>query len=256
MVGESIKAPFRKLGLALPPVAVKYLPVAPADMKRSDKKLAFCQFLSEAQDTGEAFYVTKDNDACYGKMALGMIPKPPVTASGQAGYDFGVYRTPSACMRLYQRLPTLVPGAVNCVAFSRLDSCGFDPDLVVVVAPGPQAEIVMRATSYISDDLWESVSSPVISCAWVYAYPVISGKVNHITTGYYHGLRRRNVYEPGLRIISIPFGKLDEVAKALSEMDWTPIAFRDDEASKAELKSRMERWQEMAGEMGCECDLR
>ena len=84
---------------------------------------------------------------------------------------------------------------------------------------------------------------------------MISGKVNHITTGFYHGLKRRNIFKAGLRMISIPFNKIDEVVTALDEMPWTPIAFREDPESKAELQRRMEHWQEMAVEMGCHCDL-
>ena len=188
-------------------------------------------------------------------MALGMIPKPPVTASGQAGFDFGVYKTPSACMKLYQEFPVLVPGAVNYVVFAPVSICNFNPDLIVVFAGIRKADILMRATSYISGDLWESKSSPVLSCGWMYAYPLISGKVNHITTGFYHGLRRRKIFESGLRMISIPFNKINEVVTSLDEMDWTTIAFREDEESKAELQRRMDHWQEMALEMDCECDL-
>lgn len=123
------------------------------------------------------------------------------------------------------------------------------------VADLPKAEILMRATSYISGDFWESKSSPVISCAWMYAYTVISGKVNHITTGYYHGLRRRKAYPAGLEMIAIPFQKIDEVVAALGEMPWTAIAFREDEKSKEELKNRMNHWQEMAAESNSTVDL-
>ena len=120
----------------------------------------------------------------------------------------------------------------------------------------PQADIIMRATSYISGDLWESKSSPVISCGWMYAYPLISGKANHITTGFYHGLRRRKAYPAGLRMISVPFQKLPEFFQALEAMDWTLIAVREDEASKADLKARMTHWQEMARESGSHVDLK
>ncbi|MGI6033186.1 MAG: hypothetical protein ACOX69_07195 [Coriobacteriales bacterium] len=108
----------------------------------------------------------------------------------------------------------------------------------------------MRATSFISGDLWESKSSPVLSCAWMYANPLISGKVNHITTGFYHGLKRRKAYPQGLRMISVPFQKFDEFFAALEQMDWTLIAFREDEKSASELAARMEHWQEMAKEAG------
>ena len=118
-----------------------------------------------------------------------------------------------------------------------------------------KADILLRATSYISGDFWESKSSPVISCSWMYAYPVITGKVNHITTGHYHGLKRRGAYPAGLEMIAIPFQKLDEVVTALGEMPWTAIAFRGDEESKKELRARMDRWQEMAEELGSTVDL-
>ena len=139
--------------------------------------------------------------------------------------------------------------------FCPAEKCDFDPDLLFFIADLPQADIIMRATSYISGDLWESKSSPVISCAWMYAYPIISGKVNHITTGFYHGLKRRKAYPAGLRMISVPFQKFDEFFAALKEMDWTLIAFREDEESKADLQRRMDHWQEMARAVGSEVHL-
>lgn len=69
----------------------------------------------------------------------------------------------------------------------------------------------MRATSYISGDLWESKSSCVLSCAWMYAYPYIEGKVSFCITGMHHGVKRRKLYPEGRHMISIPYQKLDEV---------------------------------------------
>ena len=185
-----------------------------------------------------------------------MIPKPPVTASGQAGYDFGCYASPAACRNLYQKLPVIEPGTVNYVEFCPVELCDFDPDLIMFVADLPAADIIMRATSWISGDFWESKSSPVLSCAWMYAYTVITGKVNHITTGFYHGLKRRKLYPEGLRMIAVPYQKLPEFEKALAEMDWTLIAFRDDEESKKDLAKRMEHWQQMAASYGGTCSLK
>ncbi len=256
MLSEKAKELFEKLELPYPAIAVKYHLCRPAGIKQYDgDKLAYCQYVKYAQDHQETFYITKDDDECYGKMALGMIPKPPVTASGQAGADFEMYRSPSACRKLYQEMPVIERGTVNYVQFAPVSICDFDPDLIMCVADLPKAEILMRATSYISGDFWESKSSPVISCAWMYAYTVISGKVNHITTGYYHGLRRRKAYPAGLEMIAIPFQKIDEVVAALDEMPWTAIAFREDDESRAELKKRMNHWQEMAAESNSTVDL-
>ena len=256
MLSEKEKSLITKLELKYPCVAIKLRFEKPDVPHYSGGKLAFCQYVKHTQDTKEHFYISADDDACYGKMALGMIDKPPVTASGQAGYDFGCYKTPTACQQLYQKLPILVPHTVNYVEFCPAETSDFDPDLLFFVADFPQSDIIMRATSFISGDLWESKSSPVISCSWMYAYPIISGKVNHITTGFYHGLKRRKAYPQGLRMISIPFQKLPEFFEALEEMDWTLIAFREDEESKAELAKRMQHWQEMAAASGSHVDLK
>lgn len=90
----------------------------------------------------------------------------------------------------------------------------------------------------------------------MYAYPIITGKVNHITTGFYHGLKRRKAYPAGLRMISVPFQKIPEFFRALEEMDWTLIAFREDEESKAELARRVQHWQDMAAAIGDHVDLK
>lgn len=255
MLNENSKALLAKLDLPFPCIAVKFRFEKPNVPHYDGEQLAYCQYVKYAQDTKKHFYITAEDDACYGKMALGMIDKPSVTASGQAGYDFGCYQTPVACQQLYQKLPVLVPHTVNYVEFCPAVDCDFDPDLLFFVVDLPQADIIMRATNYISGDLWESKSSPVISCAWMYAYPIITGKVNHITTGYYHGLKRRKAYPAGLRMISIPFQKLPEFFRALEEMDWTLIAFREDPESKADLQRRVEHWQEMATASGSEVHL-
>jgi len=245
MLSKGDKELFDKLELDYPAVAVKFSFSEPQNSERAGKTLSFCQFIKEAQDTGKKFYITKDDDNCFGKMVLGMITKPPFAASGQAGYDFGVYRTQAPNARLYDMIPTLVPGSVNYVLFSPVSICDFDPDLIIAVANTSKADIILRATSYISGDLWESKSTCVLSCAWLYAYTYLSGKVNYIITGMHHGLKRRKTYPAGLHIIAIPYQKLCEFMRSLSEMDWELIAMKEDEESKRALKEKMDRWHKM-----------
>ena len=256
MLRQQDKALIRKLDLSYPAVAIRFCFEAPAAPRYDGGKLAFCQYVKYTQDTRRHFYIGAEDDACYGKVALGMAEKPPVTAFGQAGYDFGCFKTPIGNQQIYQKLPVLEPHTIHYVEFCPAADCDFDPELLFFVADLPQADILMRATSYISGDLWESKSSPVLSCAWMYAYPIISGKVNHITTGFYHGLKRRKTYPAGLRMIAVPFQKMPEFFQALEEMDWTLIAFREDAESKAELARRMAHWQEMAAAVGSQVELR
>lgn len=240
----------KKTLMALPckyvPVAVKFYAVKPENFglkyKHTDKRMSLCQFVSYAQKTHSSFYIDKTNEDCMGRTVLGMVQEPPLGASGQAGFDFGVFRNQDANSRLYYNLPIAIRDTINYVIFSPIDQCEFNPDVVVFVGDSDMADIVMRATSYISGDLWESKSSSVLSCAWTYMYTWLSGKVNHCQTGMHHGMGRRKVYPKGLHIVSVPYQKLDEVCLALRQMDWQLISFRPNDKDQDELRRRMRNW--------------
>lgn len=240
----------KKTLMALPckyvPVAVKFYAVKPENFglkyKHTDKRMSLCQFVSYAQKTHSSFYIDKTNEDCMGRTVLGMVQEPPLGASGQAGFDFGVFRNQNANSRLYYNIPVAIRDTINYVIFSPIDQCEFNPDVVVFVGDSDMADIVMRATSYISGDLWESKSSSVLSCAWTYMYTWLSGKVNHCQTGMHHGMGRRKVYPKGLHIVSVPYQKLDEVCLALRQMDWQLISFRPNDKDQDELRRRMRNW--------------
>lgn len=244
----------KKTLMALPceyvPVAVKFYAVKPENFglkyPKSDKRMSLCQFVSYAQKTNSAFYIDKSNEDCMGRTVLGMVQEPPLGASGQAGFDFGVYRNQNANSRLYYNIPTAIRDTINYVIFSPIDQCEFNPDVVVFVGKTDMADILMRATSYISGDLWETTCSSVLSCAWTYMHTWLTGKVYHTTTGMHHGMGRRKVYPKGLSLIAIPYQKLDEVCLALRQMDWQLISFRPNDKDQDELRRRMRNWNNLA----------
>ncbi|MCI5850578.1 MAG: DUF169 domain-containing protein [Sutterellaceae bacterium] len=238
------------LPCAYRPIAIKFLAVPPKvfgfDYPHTTEKKSLCQFVSIAQKTNKAFYMTVDNENCMGKMVLGMWDEPPIGASGQAGFDFGCYRSHAANSRVYYNIPRLLKGTCNYVIFSPIEQCKFNPDLVIFVGDADMTDIVLRATSYISGDMWESISTNVISCAWTYVHPWITGKVNHFETGCHHGMGRRKVYPKGLSIIAVPYQKLDELVLALRQMDWKLISFRPNEKDQTILRNRMRNWNNLA----------
>ena len=245
MLSTKAKELFAKLEMEYPPVALKFSYGKPQDLPRVKGPDAFCQFVKRAQQSGESFYTTAADDTCFGRMVRGMVDKPSFAASGQAGVDFGVFATQAPNARLYTQITTLPRGSVNYVSFAPVATCSFDPDLIICVADIRQASILMRATSYYSGDLWESKATPVLGCAGMYSSPYASNKVNTVTTGMGHGMARRKTYPAGLQIISIPYGKLGDVVRALGEMDWNLLALSDDPEDKAELARRMDRWSEI-----------
>jgi uncharacterized protein (DUF169 family) len=54
---------------------------------------------------------------------------------------------------------------VNYVAFSPLDKLTFDPDVLIITARPAQAEIVLRAMTYSTGELYNSRTTPVMGCA-------------------------------------------------------------------------------------------
>lgn len=223
----------KKLELKNPPVAVKFYVSKPEGYEKLDQQMGLCQMVPYAQKAEKPFYITQDNENCFGKVALGMKQADPVTHSGQVGYLYNVFDDPRVNARLYQEVPLHPYKTVNYVVFARLDEADFDPDLVVVMADLRQAELIMRAMSYSTGDLWESRSSAVLGCAWMYAYPYLTGKVNMTISGMYFGMRRRKAMEPGWHVITIPYQKLGTIVHNLEVMPWVPYGWKDDPESVA-----------------------
>ena len=240
MFGEKERGIFERLELDYPAVAIKFMRNRPEGIEQTEEKKQLCAFLTQAQQENKAFYISVENEVCMGKVALGMegleTPQGGIHACGNMGCALGAFRSPSANARLYYKAPRLLESSVNFVVFCPVAQCDFDPDIVVCVADTSKADILLRASSYISGDIWESACSYVFSCAWTYVYPYISGKVNHLFTGMHLGLKKLGAYPAGLHIIAIPYQKLGEMMEALSEMEWDLTCLKDDEESLANEK--------------------
>jgi uncharacterized protein (DUF169 family) len=117
---------------------------------------------------------------------------------------------------------------VNYVAFSPLDKLSFDPDLLIILANTNQTEILLRALSYKTGQMWQSKFSAAIGCAWTYIYPYLTGELNYTITGLGHGMKRRKLFPEGLQLISIPFDLLSSLLQTLQDMPWVLPAYKPD----------------------------
>jgi uncharacterized protein (DUF169 family) len=117
-------------------------------------------------------------------------------------------------------LPAFAKGTVNYVVFSPLKVLTFDPDLLVLYATPRQAEIVLRAMSYSTGEIWESKAMGVVGCSWLYVHPYKSGKVNYMITGMAYGMIAREVFSEGKVLISIPWNWVQTITQNLNEMEW------------------------------------
>ena len=212
---------YKKLQLERPPVAINYCFHKPEGIKKLDKQLGLCEMLAEAQQRDEPFYFTKDEENCIGKIFLGMAgERPHRSDGGQLGVKLQIFQQGSANLKLRTFVPSMDNGAVNYVVYSPLNAVEFEPDVLVITSTPGQAEIVLRAMTYSTGQMYESRATTVGMCSSLYIYPYLTGKVNYVVTGLSYGMRGRQVFPDGLVLISIPYQWIPTMTQNLNEMKW------------------------------------
>jgi uncharacterized protein (DUF169 family) len=219
---------FDRFDFDVQPVGVKFFVKRPDSVERLNEKVALCEMLKKAQD-GNVFFADKENHACEaGLYILGQADAPGPYVSGEFGAGLQIFEETRSASRLYQYIPRIGKEVVNYVAFSPLNKLPFDPDVLIILARASQTEILLRAMSYRTGNMWVSKSSPAIGCAWIYSYPYLTGELNFILTGLGHGMKRRRLFPEGQQLVSIPFDLLPSMLQALKDMPWVLPAFEPD----------------------------
>jgi uncharacterized protein (DUF169 family) len=217
-----------KFDFDVQPVGVKFSAKRPDGVERLDENMAFCEMLKRAQE-GNAFFADAKNHTCEaGLHVLGQADAGEPFVSGQFGAGLRIFDGPRSASRLYQHIPKIGRGVVHYVAFAPLDKLNFEPDLLILLADTGQTEILLRAMSYRTGQMWVSKFTPAIGCAWIYIYPYLSGKLNYTIAGLGHGMRRRRLFPEGRQIIAIPFDHLSSMLQTLGEMPWVLPAYEPD----------------------------
>jgi uncharacterized protein (DUF169 family) len=215
---------FNRFNFERKPVGVKYSMDKPAGIKPTKKSLALCELFKEAQ-TGQPFYVTKENVQC-GEQVLGIVDYPPVMYSGQLGPMFSMFKNPGANRRIYDYVPHLPKDSVKYITHASIDKMTFDPDLLIFTATPAQAEVLLRASSYSDGKMWQAKGTTCLACAWIYAHPYLTGDMNYTVSGLGFSMKARGVLPDGLIIITFPFDAISPLMENLKEMEWEPYWFK------------------------------
>lgn len=240
---------YKKFNFERPPVGVRFLRRIPEGIERLGKTMALCEMINEAQKRDSPFYIDKDNEDCAGAMILGMVAPTPIPGGGELGVKWGIYQDARVNERLVAEAPKMSPGNIKYIVFSPLQKIDFEPDLLFLVATVNQAEIVLRAMSYSTSELWTSLATSGGACAYLFAYPYLSGKVNYVTTGLTLGLKGRRTYPEGLLLFSIPYDRIPVITRNLEKMEWVLPAYTD--KTREEFLERRKRiFDELAREYG------
>jgi uncharacterized protein (DUF169 family) len=210
------------------PVGVKFLAKRPGNMERLNENMAFCEMLKRAQE-GNAFYADQENHTCEaGPYVLGQADAPEPYVSGEFGAGLRIFEGPRSASRLYQYIPRIGKDVANYIAFSPLSKLPFEPDVLIILAKTSQTEILLRAMSYRTGEMWSSKCSAAIGCAWIYVYPYLTGELNYTMTGLGHGMKRRKLFPEGHQLVSIPYNLLPSMLQTLQDMPWVLPAYEPD----------------------------
>jgi uncharacterized protein (DUF169 family) len=213
---------YNKFKFEKSPVGINYSFHKPEGIEKLDKQLGLCEMVKEAQERGKPFYFTKENENCVGKMFLGMTvgDKPHRSDGGNLGVKFGIFQEGRANLHMRTFIAMLDPGSVNYVVYTPLEKIKYEPDILVFLTKPSQAEILLRAMSYSTGEVYESRTTVVGWCSWFNIYPYVSGKVNYAPTGLSYGMKGRQVYPEGWILMSVPYQWLPTITENLKEMKW------------------------------------
>jgi len=211
----------KTIGFSLPPIGVKFSFFRPEGIPplEKDSCRSLCEILKLSQAENRSFYFSKEhNETCVGKIVLGMEDMEPFASSGQIGPRLGVFDEARCNQHIYQFVPKLDRGTVNYVMFAPAELLTYEPDVLVVSANPGQAEIVMRAMTYSTGQMYKSSCTPVIGCSWMLIYPYLSAEVNFIVPALVHGLHGRELYPPDTLLIGIPYRWIPIILSNLGRM--------------------------------------
>jgi uncharacterized protein (DUF169 family) len=209
---------FNKIQWEKSPVAIKYEFFRPEGIEQLDGAFSLCEMVKQAQLRDKPFYMARENEDCAGKCALGMMDGPAWGEGGEIGETMDIFQDGRANRHCVSHYKTFKPGHVNFAVYSKLDQLTFEPDLLVFVGKPEQSEIILRAMTYSTGQMYVSKSTPVFQCSWLYAYPVLTQEINYVITGMSFGMRAREVYPAGLVIVSVPWNWIPTLAENLQEM--------------------------------------
>jgi uncharacterized protein (DUF169 family) len=212
---------YQKFNFERSPVSINYCFYKPEGFKKLDKPVGLCEMVKAAQGKREPFYITADEEDCVGKKFLGLPGSGSMDADGgRLGVNLGAFQRPAANLIHRTYCPLMEPGSVNYALYTPLDKIVYEPDLLVFVCRATQAEILLRANTYTTGEMFEARGTTIANCCSLYIYPYQTGKINYMVSGLSWGMNGRHVYPEGLVIVVIPFQKLLIVTQNLKEMIW------------------------------------
>ncbi len=231
--------PLKTLELDSPPIGIRFSFFRPDDVPPLDYDLemSLCEMLRKSQLDNSPFYFSKDHkETCVGKILLGMEDMAPFAESGQIGMRLGVFDNARCNQHFYQFVPRMDRDITNYVSFCPADQLPYDPDVLIISAKPGVAEIVMRAITYSTGEMYRSNCTPVMGCSWMMIEPYKTQKVNIVIPRLVHGPHGRELYDDDILLCCIPYRWIPVLLTNLTRMEHHLPGHASKEAYHAEFE--------------------
>lgn len=205
------------LGLKGSPVAVKLAKTAadvPAGIPKVAEKTRHCQFVQNARLKGTKGFATHEEHLCKGGAGvMGVEPLPEAVATGSMYHKLGNFKTAEGALETVNAMPKSRESYYATV-YAPLESAGFEPDAVVVIATPKQALRIAQAYLHATGGRVSSDFSGIQSICADAVVAVKERGVPNMTLGC-NGSRKNSGIADEEVIIGLPPKNLPAIVEAL-----------------------------------------
>jgi len=206
------------LGLEHPAVAVKLAKSKeeiPEGYSEIEEPVRHCEMIQICRKENKKFYATVEKHSCKGgAYAMGILKNAPEPlATGKLYYKLGNFATEEGAVKTVEAIPK-VKEEIYASVYSPLESCDFEPDVVVVITSPKRGLRITQALLYKEGGRFQADFAGIQSlCADAVAAVKVRGVAN-ATLGC-NGSRKYAKIEDGEMIFAFPPSELENMVEAL-----------------------------------------
>ncbi len=215
------------LGLDSEPVAV-FLLGAGTDMhlfggwKRLQKH-RYCQALMKARRAERVILEAEELSCPAAAAAFGIKSLPPGLVSGEAIVGFGIVEKPGTGRTMFENMPKLNPGSVECIALCSLADAPRVPDVVVVEGEVEKLMWILLADLNLAGGERRSADTAVLQATCVDA-TIIPYKENRLNFSYgCYGCRDATDLGFGEAVLGFPGNMSGTLVKTIEHLSQRAI---------------------------------
>jgi uncharacterized protein (DUF169 family) len=218
---QSSEALRQMLQLRYEPIAIKMIEdeaEIPKDairpMRDLGKHMAFCQALAMTRRDKKTIYMDKNSEWCWNPLiGFGFAECKEGSESFELISKFLGIANPDDAKKFLAGFPMLPYGKYAGIVTAPLCDCGFEPDLVLIYSGNAQLRHMVWAIKNMTGQLVSTQLDAIDSCMYSCVLPLKTGeyRVTLPDVGEYE----RAGADEGEIILSVPFGKLDELLTGL-----------------------------------------